>query len=871
MKKLGFILISILLPFLSMGQVSDDFSDGDFTANPVWKGDSSLFKISTYSNSGWSVQPRLQLNGTASDTSVLYIASNMVNLNNKEWDIWVRLALNTSKSNNCRVYLVSDSPDLKSALHGYFVMFGDDANDQLDSISLWKQNGNSVQKLIAGHHTFTGASGNYHIKVTRDNTGNWLLSADATGGNNFTLEGTAIDNSMNTSAYMGVFCKYTSTNKTNFYFDDIYAGSQIVDTVPPQVASVHTITANQLDVMFNENMNSTTAQNIANYFVAGIGNPSSATVDAVNGALLHLTVATSFTAGTTYSIHISGATDASGNMMTPVDLPFAFYKIKPYDIVINEIMADPTPVVALPAYEYLELFNTTHIPISLSGYKIAFGNSIKPLPDVAIQPLGYLILAPMGSSSLFSQYGAVAEISGFSLTNTGQIIALLDSSQRIISFVNYSDKWYRNTVKDDGGWALERIDASNACGEINNWKVSIDASGGTPGRANSVAGNNPDVSPPVLIRASANRYDLNTVKIYFNETLDSIKMKAATNYHVDNGLGNPYLVKLSYPDNSMVTLSFSAALQAKTIYTLNITDSILDCAGNKLPAFSSARLAIPELPDSGDLVINEVLSNPKDDGVDFVEIYNRSEKILDYKDLMLGSENDFYIIADNNFLSFPGDYTLLSSDADMVKSQYYTSNPYGFITMESFPGLLNDEGSVILKTNSDTIVDFMVYTADMHFPLLATTDGVSLERIDYNRPASDITNWHSAAETVGYATPAYKNSQFMKGEAEDGMLTLSPEIFSPDQDGYNDVLNIICKTDGPGKVVNIVIYDSKGRLVKTLVKSSYISGENTYTWDGTKDNNQKANIGIYIVYAELFDAAGKVKHYKKTAVLATKF
>ena len=110
----------------------------------------------------------------------------------------------------------------------------------------------------------------------------------------------------------------------------------------------------------------------------------------------------------------------------------------------------------------------------------------------------------------------------------------------------------------------------------------------------------------------------------------------------------------------------------------------------------------------------------------------------------------------------------------------------------------------------------------------------------------------------------------MAGSDDDGDVSVYPEIFSPDNDGYNDVLNIYCKTDSPGKMLNITIYDSKGRLIKYLIKNQLMSAENVYSWDGINDNNQKANIGIYVIYVEILDMKGNVKHYKKTAVLATK-
>ncbi|HRP61526.1 MAG TPA: hypothetical protein PK833_14735, partial [Vicingus sp.] len=117
---------------------------------------------------------------------------------------------------------------------------------------------------------------------------------------------------------------------------------------------------------------------------------------------------------------------------------------------------------------------------------------------------------------------------------------------------------------------------------------------------------------------------------------------------------------------------------------------------------------------------------------------------------------------------------------------------------------------------------------DLHFALLNDTKGVSLERIDYNRPSNDNTNWHSPAEDVGFATPGYENSQFQKVEITDG-ISISPETFSPDNDGVDDVLNISYQFAEAGYVANIVIYDAKGRLIKNLLLNELLGTKGTFS------------------------------------------
>lgn len=1136
MKKI--LLLLFLFPIMASAQVSDDFSDSDFLSNPAWAGDTGDFKISTYSSSTWSLRPRLQLDGTVADISHLYLATPLASLDNVEWNFWIRLAFNTSSTNNARVYLVSDNSNLEASLNGYYVMFGDDGSDALDSISLWKQSGLSTQKLIAGHIAFTGASRNYRIKVTRDDTGLWTLMADTLGTNNPLLEGSAVDLTHTSSSYFGVYCKYTLTNKTNFYFDDIYVGPEIVDTIPPQISTLDVLSQTQLDIYFSENVETSSAENTLNYNVNGIGNPLSAVKDLTMAHLVHLSFAGSFVPGQLYTLNVENVSDPALNVMDPASVDFSYYiplsydvvfneimadpdpavglpnyeylelannkniplslknwileigssslvmpdiyipadsflilcseeaapimgtfgpcagfgsfsltntgtslilktpggsiihqvtysdawyadpskddggwsieQIDPanpcggqqnwkastamlggspgsrnsvfasnpdlippfisdviplstnrlkvifneelaaeiventgawvadngvgspltatvtgslsaelefsmafqnniiyqliytdtlrdcvgnmtmgdtahfslfqpaqFDILINEIMADPEPVVGLPAYEYLELFNRSAFPVSLRKWKLGMGTSIKEFPEVSIPANAYLILCPPGTETQFSVYGKSAPLSGLSLTNTGTSLILMDSLFRTISGVTYSDSWYQNSVKDDGGWSLEQIDPANPCGQGANWKVSSDVKGGTPGQINSVIASNPDVSIPVLMRASVNRFETSKVRLFFNETLDSTSVLGTNKYQIDNGIGQPIQVRtVPYEFNSVI-LSLAAPLQTGVTYLLTITDTLVDCAGNMLPLQSSVKFAIPEIADSGDLVINEVLSNPTEYGVDYVEVYNRSSRVFNLAELNLAAYDTLsaavtalYPMSTDGFLIFPGDYVALTTDPDKVRTLYRTPNPNGFSAMSSFPSLNNDDGVVAISNGFMEVLDWMKYDADMHYPLLNNTDGISLERISYNRPSLDRTNWHSAAESVGFGTPAYKNSQYSESEEDDGAIAVSPEIFSPDNDGYNDVLNISYQFDTPGYAANVVIYDANGRKIRELINNELLGTSGVFSWDGFTQEREKANIGIYVIQVEVFDTKGDVKRYKRAAVLA---
>ncbi len=648
------------------------------------------------------------------------------------------------------------------------------------------------------------------------------------------------------------------------------------DLVGPKISGVSVIDSLHVNVCFNDGIAAAQLNNNLNYAINNaIGTPVSAVADAA-GKCVVLTLATKLINATNYTITITGVTDCNANALTPNTKQFSFYKAQPYDVVINELMPDPDPAQSLPAEEYVEFRNRTNFNINLKDWTFSSLTTTATLPDITIAPNGYLVIAATGAANVFyNNFGIVVyDVASFpSLLNSGTTISLNDNNNKVINAITYATSWYNDASKTGGGFSMEMIDPNNPCGGQSNWHASTDGNGGTPGFINSVNASNPDNTSPQLVRVNVLSAD--TIALVFTEALDLATLTNPLNYTFDNGLTAPTFINPIAPDYTKVILKVSSSLQIGVMYNVTVLSNIKDCVGNPL-INGTAPFALPQKALPNDVVINEVLPDPTTGGVEFVEIYNRSNKTIDLKYLRIGSmdtltNNLIYteVITEEGYLLFPETYLVLSENAAIVKQQYQTPNPKGFLDIATLPSMSIDADVVTLSTDSGVVIDNLKYTSKMHFPLLVSTKGVSLERIDFNRPTDDRTNWNSAAEGVGFATPAYRNSQYLQADGGSGVTITNP-LFSPDNDGYNDVLNISYKLDETGKAGNVFIYDSKGRLVSHLIKNQQLAQDGVISWNGINDDNEKAPIGIYIVYVELFNLSGKTSKFKLTCTLAGK-
>jgi hypothetical protein len=852
-KGITLILFSLIWWGYYNAQVTDDFSDGDFSNNPTWSGTTGDFIVN-------GVQ-ELQLSSLIAGSSYLTTTHSLTSLDNKEWRIRVKQSFSSSSSNFGRVFLTTDNADLTQVQNGYYLQFGE-AN-AIDAIRLFKLEAGVSTLICSGLDGQIANSFTVSIRVVRSSLGLWSLFADLTGGSSFVLQSSASDASVLLGSFFGIIDTYTISNATKFYYDNVYIGNEIIDNQPPLLDTAIAISATQVDAYFNEALDPVSAQLAGNYVFNPTISASSAVLDAVNPALVHLTTTAPLINGTSYNLIASNISDISNNTSASTTTTFLYLvadSVLRGDVIINEFFPDPTPLIGLPEVEFVEIFNKSNKIFNLTGWKIGDASSDGTITDGWLLPGEYKVLTATANIPLYTTTSAIGVTSFPSLNNAGDDVVLKDTYGQIIDKLTYTDDWYRDDIKQDGGYSLELINPNDPCSDADNWIASNWILGGTPGYVNSVWNLTPDTGVPEVILALA--LAPNFLELHFNEGMDSSAVSTSLlSFNPTLTIQNKF-IQGAFP--TILTIQFNENLLGSQLYTYNI-QSIADCWLNQ--ADRSGTFILPETPEPGDVVINEILQNPLTGGQDWIELYNNSSKVVNLKDWQLANfDNDTidnFKIIPTNYILQPNDYVVLGKDSTFIKQNYPFAFPGKFLFSE-LPSYNNDSGTVYLVYNSE-IIDKVSYLDAWHFDLLDETDGVSLERIDPSGESSSEFNWHSAAEDVGFATPGRSNSQY-RPVVSSGEISLSADVFSPDNDGYEDVLQISYELTSPGMLGKAQVFDDRGRLVRTILTNELMGTSGTFTWDGLTDSKVKASIGVYVLVVEVFSTDGGVFFTKQKAI-----
>lgn len=787
-----------------------------------------------------------------------------------EWNVVVKTgSWDPSTDNYFYMVLGSTNSSFSSATaSGYAVGINPSKAD--DFLSLWQFEGTKKTNLITTKFDWN-ENDEVEIRVTLSPTGIISLWYKPKYYGRMVKGGEVPIQESIPMKYAGFVYAYTPTRAGQLWLDNL---KLCLTEFPPLLKSVRLASINSVKVAFSKNVSITSASIPQNYLVRNAeGEPvavKSVSIDQTKPNMAMLT--TEKMSFGSYTLSISSIEDEHGHF-TSDSAVFGLGSNGNFGrLVINEIMANPVPSNGLPEYEYIELYNPSTDTVFTEGWRISLNNNQLSLPADTVLPGTFVLVGGSTAMREMSAFGKTLSVTSFpSLLNDGMLIKLIDGEGSLISFASYNKGWYNDEGKSNGGYSLECIDANNIAEGKNNWHASMDNQGGTPCRVNSVVAINPDITPPKVAYLEVLSED--TIRIAFSEPMDSLTITDSENYSLSSE--NLGVKKIMLQGNLYdgVKLILSNPMELSRSYQLTIGGEIVDFSGNPIEE-KSFKIGVPQVAVAGEIIVNEVLFNPYSGGVDFVEIFNNSQKCIDLKYLFLANRNKDLSLkgvnpaADTSRLLFPAEYAVITVNPQQVKQFYFCEDEKAFVQVSSITSLNSDEGYVVLLNANMDVVDEMRYTEKMHSPIINDTKGVSLERINPKLPSANASTWHSAAQSVGFATPTYKNSQYAETSKEDGYFTLSPEIISPDGDGKDDFLQLCYNLPAEGYVSNIRIFNSAGVEVFRLANNLLLGKEGCIRWDGVSFANRIVPSGLYIVYVEYFNLAGEVKREKKICVVA---
>jgi hypothetical protein len=385
------------------------------------------------------------------------------------------------------------------------------------------------------------------------------------------------------------------------------------------------------------------------------------------------------------------------------------------DVIISEIMADPTPEVSLPPKEYIEIINRTASIYNLKDWKLSTESQSVVFPDVTLPASGISVLCSPADTSFFRKYGKAIGLKSFpSLTDAGRLLYLSDNTGALIHGVEYSSKWHNDDLKSGGGWSLEMIDTAFPFYDSDNWTTSVSREGGTPGRINSVSDNNPDQRFYGIENVFAD--DSTRIRLTFSEPVFGFGT-------IDCTISDDKISEIQCVDSLHRVFLIQPVhnLKRSESYNFNLSN-VKDFAGNNIEK-SEVSFGLAEMSQPGDIAFNELLFNPFPGDDDYLELINNSDKILNAFRLMLvsvsddGSHSDPVPLWNSDRCIMPGEYFAVTTGRKGILQRYYSADPDHLFEISSFPSMANDKGHLILYNRELDKIDEVSWEDDIQFSL----------------------------------------------------------------------------------------------------------------------------------------------------------
>lgn len=765
----------------------DSFEDGNFTSDPTWSGDDSLYTLITDEGNNL-----LRLDGNDGENPA-YLSTPSTSVNGS-WEFYIQLDFAPSNSNKADIFLMSDIPDLNGSINGYALRAGETGSD--DVFRIVRYDDGSEAEVILSDTTDISSGGGFRVKVTRQAGGLWSMEvAEGYDGVLAAKGETATDDTYSATSYFGVRSTYTSTRSDKFFYD-------FKIDLPPFTVTETVVDDHEVNVSFNRPYEQTTVQ-ITDFSIDNsLETPTSLAYP--NSQTISLRYDNPLPSGQ-YTITTNDIQDVNGEAIaTNTTSSFlVFGNFNSDDVIINEFMYDPPTGQS----EYIELRNRTDKFLNLQNWQIGDNMNFTTLsPDTLVLPPDNFLAISTDTVRLSTIYGDQHYIESNlpALNNTGDAIRLITDTDEMADSLTYTSGWGGNGV------ALERRSGSTPGIYRSNWDDSPADSAGTPGGPNQVAA---DEAPPLLTELDILSNEV--LRLAFNERLDSTTASDNANYSLGGEL-TVSEVDFIAPDSVLV--SVDAALPNATELSLAI-QNISDIFGNSISPYDTTftHYAISEA-DSGDIFINEFNYNPASGETEYIEIYNSTEQSFDLQNWTLNDNRGIEVpISSESFILPPESFAVLAPDNTL--QEIYPDIKLAAMG-SSFPALNNSGDDIVLKKSDKTILDSLQYSADWGGNKRA------LERKTTTVSAIFKENWGTVPQNSG--SPGTGN-QVPKDKEPPELVELYPVDESKLQLVFSESVTTSSATDlsnyqlTPSR--NIQLVSAQADSVTLFLSDALISGE----------------------------------------------
>ncbi len=550
-------------------------------------------------------------------------------------------------------------------------------------------------------------------------------------------------------------------------------------------------------------------------------------------------------------------------------------------VTFSEIMNNPATNEAHD--EYIELYNSGPDSINLTGWflddSLGTDQIIEVGQGMVLAPGQFAVILDGSYFENSSTYDALIPDSALILRIADKAFGkngLSNSTDRRLSLWSRDSilvSRYRYHATYPAGFSNEKVTLGGD-NTPENWGKSLIA-GGTPGFRNSISPYEQDLTLENLTwRPSsivlANQFLTFNVTIHnsgLNIFTPPVYILVFVDVNGDSVFNEPDIfmygqdIQNNIDPDALLEISFKYAFRNSGKYSLIST---LTADNDQNPLNNSHFSAIEVLDASADLKLSEIKFLTFSDEPEWIEIYNKGNSRVNLQGWGLADLRDTTWIDSAVFL-YPKQWKVLAAGPGL--SGYYPIDDSLIVQLKNFITLNNDGDTVYLLNPAAGWQDQVAYTRNWLEGEENNTP--SLERIRYDLDARLQSNWGPSASANG-ATPGAQNSLTISGELpQQGKISVTPNPFSPDGDGFEDNALIEMALPVATARIRVEIFDLSGRHIRSLKENTFSGSRDKTIWDGRDDSGHVVRMGIYIIFLQIVDdQKGVIREIKSPVVVA---